>query len=263
MDDLSGARFGGLVVLGPDLSSRRSGLSAHSRWRVRCDCGNVVAIHDARLRRASIVSCGCRNGQSIDRVGQEFGALRVIALLDDGRWRLKCVCGQEIEAARIEGVTVPSCGCMTITRAKTPVTLTYQSWLAMHKRCEDPSHDAFAYYGGRGISVCARWASFAAFVADMGLRVSNDLQIDRLDNDCGYARENCRWASRTDQIRNRRSTKLVFGNVQEIIGRFEHGESKSSIARRFKVTSTYVGQLVKGDVWAEIERPYLTGCANA
>lgn len=78
----------------------------------------------------------------------------------------------------------------------------------MHERCRLPSHPAYKNYGGRGVAVCDRWRSFPAFLADMGERPEG-LTIDRIDVNKGYEPSNCRWATRTQQIANRRSTRKV------------------------------------------------------
>lgn len=83
-------------------------------------------------------------------------------------------------------------------------TITYSSWSAMRGRCYDPSNASYASYGGRGITVCARWHDFLNFLADMGERPSKDHSIDRRDPDGNYEPGNCRWATRAEQNAGRR-----------------------------------------------------------
>lgn len=85
----------------------------------------------------------------------------------------------------------------------------YHVWRSMKDRCLNPKAKAFPSYGGRGITVCARWVkSYAAFALDMGERPSG-FSLDRIDNNLGYSPENCRWADRKTQQRNRRRAVFV------------------------------------------------------
>lgn len=80
---------------------------------------------------------------------------------------------------------------------------TYSAWYGMKQRCDNPARPEYMNYGGRGICYCPRWLLLANFVKDMGLSPPG-LSLDRIDNSQGYYKENCRWATDSEQARNRR-----------------------------------------------------------
>jgi hypothetical protein len=76
-------------------------------------------------------------------------------------------------------------------------------------RCRDPKHISYKRYGARGIDVCQRWETFENFIADMGPTFEPGLSLDRIDNDKGYSKSNCRWAVSTDQRINQRRHVMI------------------------------------------------------
>jgi hypothetical protein len=86
----------------------------------------------------------------------------------------------------------------------------YAIWKQMRQRCHNPNHPYYASYGGRGIQVCERWReSFSAFVEDMGPRPSEAYSLDRIDNNGDYEPNNCRWATKQEQSKNRSGRRLL------------------------------------------------------
>lgn len=165
--DLTGSRFGRLVVLG------RGGLHKNHRlWRCLCDCGQETGVIGVNLKKGSTTSCGCfrRENQS---------AIQKVRGLKHGHAR--------------NGARSPE----------------HQAWVDMRLRCTAPTCRFFEHYGGRGISVCARWDDYAAFLADMGPRPSPKHSIDRIDVNGNYEPSNCRWATRDVQQHNVRARSVT------------------------------------------------------
>lgn len=163
--DITGQRFGKVVVLCRAPKPLTASKTQGAFWKCKCNCGRMFVSNGGRIRFGKVKSCGC--GRTIDAM---------------------------IAARRTHGASN---------------TTEYRIWLAMRKRCENPSHRYYEYYGGRGISVAKEWAEFSAFLRDMGPRPSDKHSIDRIDNDKDYGPGNCRWATRVDQANNCSSNRIV------------------------------------------------------
>jgi hypothetical protein len=100
-------------------------------------------------------------------------------------------------------------------RKATPI---YTAWQGMHKRCYNQKFKYYGDYGGRGIRVCERWHTFENFLEDMTDSWALGLEIDRMDNDGDYTPDNCQWATRHQQSRNKRNNVwLSLGNKTQIL----------------------------------------------
>lgn len=163
------------------------------------------------------------------------------------RFMCQCDCGaaKVVRGRQLKDGTTSSCGCLaaelTRTRSSTHGMTHSKEWAAWHRiklRCYNKSHDSYVHYGARGITVCDRWrTSFEAFLADMGPMPPDKPTIDRLDNSKGYEPGNCRWASVTEQNRNKgNNVFLTYGERTMTTAEWarEIGMSHSGFADRLK-----------------------------
>lgn len=153
--------------------------------------------------------------------GVTFGSLTTIAIDKDYRrchWICECICGAvvRINESNLRRRRSRRCQCAfssTAAARKTSHGMTdapeYMVWSCLITRCTNTNSQDYQDYGGRGISVCDRWRDFSNFFGDMGPRPSTAHSIDRIKNELGYSKENCRWATPVEQATNKRNNRLI------------------------------------------------------
>lgn len=154
----------------------------------------------------------------INLVGERFGKLTVIERAaspnNNARWKCRCDCGKFsiVYGMDLRRGKQVSCGCMQAARRwkhGMARTREYRIWIAIRDRCGNPKNKAWASYGGRGIRVSDEWMeSFETFIADVGRR-PNGYWLERIDNNRGYSKENCEWATPKKQQNNKRTNRIL------------------------------------------------------
>jgi len=168
--------------------------------------------------------------QKLDLVGKVFNRLTVVESAGKDKrnvplWSCACSCGNKIitSTAMLRTGHAQSCGCLRRERAAAharslgthgawvggKATPEWYAWFSMRQRCGRTTHIQYPDYGGRGIAVCPEWGEFSKFLEDMGPRPSRAHSLDRVDNNKGYCKANCRWATRTEQNNNTRACRPI------------------------------------------------------
>jgi hypothetical protein len=194
-------------------------------------------------------------------VGNRYGRLLIVRFSHMNKWNqrvylCRCDCGTEkaIHGRRLVIGNARSCGCLSKevrTRHGKRDSTEYRIWTLMWQRCTNKKLDAYKWYGARGISVCERWRKFENFLADMGERPPG-MTLDRFPNKDGhYEPGNCRWATATEQARNRSSARLTFDSALQIASEMLAGGSPTEIAKRFGCSKSLPREIASGRTWKD------------
>ena len=137
-------------------------------------------------------------------------------------------------------------------------TRTYAAWHSMKHRCDNPNNPAAKSYSELDITYEPKWVSFVAFYADMG-ECPKGFQLDRINNNRNYSKENCRWTTAKENVRNRSSTKLTAENVKHVKAilmatpkeRFPK-QTYIRIGKMFGVGPSCIYDIDKGRNWKDV-----------
>jgi hypothetical protein len=168
------------------------------RWNTLCDCGNRQVVQTGNLVTKNTRSCGCLCRELTSKSKRKHGESK---------------------------------GCLSNRTAE------YSTWISMRQRCSDANSPSYERYGGRGISVCERWLSYDSFLEDMGRKPSPEYSIERIDNSGNYEPSNCKWATVKEQVRNRRSNRmLTFNGITKCLIEWseETGINRGALEARLK-----------------------------
>ncbi len=144
--------------------------NGYIRYRVQCDCGSIDVVNGSTLRAGKSLCCKYCANKARGTQCSHFKH------------------GQAYHKNR---------------------TKIYNVWVSMRSRCKNPNDLQYSDYGGRGIKVCEEWNDFSVFYSDMGDPPLNH-EIDRIDNNSGYSKQNCRWVTRQENCNNKRNNRFFM-----------------------------------------------------
>lgn len=181
------------------------------KWACVCECGTETVVQSKCLRSGNTKSCGCGHMRNIVEIGHR------------NRAHGHAVGGKS--------------------------SAEYRAWSGMRGRCYNKSSQHFKDYGARGITVCDEWRnSFEAFYRDMGPR-PRGMTIERKNNDLGYSKANCIWATHTDQMRNRRSVVMSIALARQAKQVRESGGNLAAWARERGIDQRLAWSAASGRTW--------------
>ena len=219
--DLTGMKYGAWLVIEPGPKTKSGSMT----WKCKCDCGTIKYVPAYALRSGGSKGChACLWNRQLHPRAHTDGSRRWI---------------------------------------NNKPTKTYRRWLAMRARCGNPNNKAYKNYGGRGITVCNEWnKSFQAYydyVSKLEGYGDDGKTLDRIDNNKGYEPGNVRWATRSEQEKNKRSKRLISLKCNQFSVEIkkalkENGITRHDFAREMGVNYNTVGKWVNGKGMPSKER---------
>lgn len=208
-----------------------------SRYLFKCDCGKEKIILKRNVISGKTKSCGCISVEKTinrcfkDITNKKHGRLLPLSYFRKGNkiyWHCLCDCGMttDVQSSKLISGKIVSCGCYRKEHLKDigdlnrshdkSNTRLYKIYSKMKSRCNNPNISNYNRYGGRGISVCQEWLDdFMAFYEwSIKNGYSDDLSIDRINNDGNYEPCNCRWVTIKEQANNRSTSRYIDVNGQ-------------------------------------------------
>ena len=155
--------------------------------------------------------------KEIIKTGDKYGRLTAIEFSSMGKnhhqhWLFMCDCGKKkvLQVERVKSGNTKSCGCLIGKKIIHGMRKTriYDSWQHMKSRCLNKNNSKYKDYGGRGITICPEWLTFENFYKDMG-KMPENKTLDRIKNNEGYCKSNCRWSTNSEQQNNTRRNHLI------------------------------------------------------
>lgn len=232
--DLTGQRYGRLVIIGQSEPHTTPGGRKIYMWRCICDCGNETIASTSSLRNGYTKSCGClqreraHEASFVDISGNKYGRLTSIQPIKRGKniyWICRCDCGNQTEVLpqHLKRGLIRSCGCLRkdVSARKSKKhgmskTRVYKEWKGIKDRCLNQNNPNYKNYGGRGIKVCDEWIEERGFENFYNWAINNgyqdNLTIERNDVNGNYDPSNCRWIPLCDQALNTRANVYLEYN---------------------------------------------------
>lgn len=240
-----------------------------SMWLCKCECGNEIVRSANTVTRGNTTSCGCNVEESRknrtdnyrnNMIGRKFNRLTVESFYSVinryAFYNCSCDCGTKLVVggrSLISG-NRSSCGCHfkeMITKHGLSRHPLYMTWTGINNRCHNLRTKDYYLYGGRGISVCDEWRKSPIEFINWGMNngYKPGLTIERIDNDGNYEPDNCKWATLTEQARNKITTKLTTERAKEIKN---DDRNFGDIAEDYKVSLSTIYDIKMGRTWKDV-----------